>query len=148
MEEFDTGAVLAQAGCDVPEVIDPETIRAAWGATMMDVLREGVPKALADDPGEPQPPATAKVSAPFREEELVLDWALPARRIEAQITALMMGGRQPQARFGDEIQPILAMRVLPGLHAEHPGVVNVSSRRAVVGVADAVVEVEIGRLPF
>jgi methionyl-tRNA formyltransferase len=148
VEEFDAGPILAQAGCDVPDEIDPETVRAAWRLTMLSVLEEGVPKALLDHPGVPQPPATAKVAAPFTEAEMELDWALSARRIQAQAAALMMGGRQPCGRFGDDVQPVRSLKVLDGLHADEPGVVQATSRRAIVGVADAVMEVELGKLPF
>ena len=146
--EFDAGAILAQAACDVPAEIDPDSVRAAWGQTMLSVLREGVPKALADDPGVPQTVESAKVSSPFLDDELELDWSLPARLLEARNTALMMGGHQPRARFGGEVEPIRGLRVLPGVQAAAPGVVTATSRRAIVGVADAVLEVEIGKLPY
>jgi methionyl-tRNA formyltransferase len=148
VEEFDAGPILAQSGCDVPAVVDPDSVRTAWSGTMSAVLRDGVPKALADEPGGAQPPATAKVSTPFREDELELTWNIPARLLQARITALMMGGRQPRACIGEEVQPIRGVRVLDGLESHAPGVVHATSRRAIVGVADAVVEVDIGRLPY
>lgn len=147
-EEFDTGPILARAGCDVPEVIDPDSVRAAWRLTMLAVLKEGVPKALDDEPGEPQPAGGTKVSSPFRDDELELDWSLPARLLQARITALLMGGRQPRARIGDDVVPIRSVRVMEGITATAPGLVHATSRRALVGVADAVVEVEIGKLPY
>jgi methionyl-tRNA formyltransferase len=148
VEEFDAGPVLAQSGCEVPAEIDPDTVRAAWRLTMLTVLREGVPKALTGATGTPQPAGTGKVAAPFRDDELDLDWALTARLLQARVTALLMGGRQPRACVGSEVQPIRSVRVLPGLSATVPGVVYATSRRAVVGVADGVIEVEIGRLPY
>jgi len=148
VEEFDAGPILARCGCDVPADIDPDSVRAAWRHTMLTVLKEGVPRALAGEAGEPQPEGSTKVSAPFRDDELVLDWSLPARLLQARATALMMGGRQPRALVGDEEQPVRAVRVLAGLHADAIGIVQAGSRRAIVGVADAVVEVELGKLPF
>ena len=62
VEDLDAGPILAQAACDVPSVIDPETVRAVWRPTLLSVLTEGVPKAGADDPGLPQPRANDEAS--------------------------------------------------------------------------------------
>ena len=148
VEDLDAGPILAQAACEVPPVIDPDTVREAWRATFVTVLTEGVPKAGADEPGLPQPLATTKAATPFTEEEMELDLSLSTRLLEARATALIMSGHQPYAPIGEEVQPVRGLRTLTGLQTLLPGVVRVTNRRAIVGVSDGVVEVEIGKLPY
>jgi methionyl-tRNA formyltransferase len=147
VEAFDEGPILAQSGCDVPAEITPDSVRAAWRLTMLSVLNDGVPKALGDEPGDPQAEST-KIATPFRDEELELDYTLPVRRILAQSTALLLDGKQPRIRIDDAARPMRSLAVLPGLSAPAPGVVQAGSRRAIIGVADAVVEIELGQLPY
>lgn len=147
VEELDAGPILAQAAFDVPAVVDPDAIGHRLHAAMLEVLDAGMPRVLADDPGEPQGPGSGTVAVPFSEAETELSWDLPARTLQVRATALLMAGFQPRALVEGSLQPIRRLWVVDGLLARRPGVVRARGRRALVGVADGVVEVALGELP-
>lgn len=148
VEELDAGPILSQAAFEVPAALDPDGFGVLLAAATRQVLDDGVPKALVDDPGTPQQPGSGTVGRAFTEADEELDWDLPARLLEARATALLRSGRQPRAALGGSLQPIRRLRALTGLRAEAPGTVVLAGRRALVGVADGVVEVDLGELPY
>jgi len=157
VDRLDAGAILAQVACDLPAEVTPETVSTTWAATLSAVLDAGIPKALAGEPGEPQGPGSGTAATAFTDEECELDWSLPARRLQAQATALALAGLQPRGRIGEEVRPLRQVRALPGVRdcrqdyggadAPRRGPIPLGSQRALVAVQDGVVEVELGTVP-
>src|SRR5579885_2081998 len=52
--EYDTGNILARATCPLPDDRSVESVFGAWIGTMQQAFVEGIPRALAGEPGEPQ----------------------------------------------------------------------------------------------
>lgn len=148
VEEIDAGPILSQAGFEPPVAVDPDAYRQLIAAATREVLEEGIPRALAGEPGTPQQQGTGALGRPFTELDEELGWDLPARLLEARATALLLSGRQPRALLDGSMQPIRRLRRLPGLRAEAPVSIHLGGRRALVGVADGVVEVDLGELPY
>ena len=145
--ELDAGPVLAQASFDVPASVDPVVLAARWSAALVAVLAEGIPRALAGEPGDAQPKGTGTFAAPFDEAEAELDWELPVRVLERRTAALLLAGLQPLGRIDDALVPVRRLRGVPALESRRHGVITSSARRALVGVGDGVVEVDLGELP-
>lgn len=145
--ELDGGPILAQAGFEVPSGVTPDLLAARWSAALVSVLDEGIPRALAGEPGTAQPEGSGSFARPFSDAETELDWELPVEVLERQATALLMAGVQPLGRIDGALVPVRRLRALPGLEARRRGPITSSSRRAVVGVGDGVVELDLGELP-
>lgn len=146
--EFDAGPILAQSSVPMPEDVDPVSALEGLRRVLTEVLELGVPRALAGAPGDEQD-ATAATAAPvFTEEETVLTPTVSSHLFQCRFTALTLGGKQPLVELEGERQPVRAIRRLPGLSAASPGIVNSSTRRAILAVTDGVVELELGRNPF
>lgn len=146
--ELDTGPILAQASEPTPEDIQPTTALEALQRTAAAVLESGVPRALAGEPGEEQGPSPTPPADRFTEAETLLDLGLAAHNFQCRFSALSLAGLQPRVALDGQSQPLRAARLLPGLSAQGPGVIRQSSRRAIVAAADAVLELELGELPF
>ena len=147
-EEFDAGPILSQASRPTPEDVEPATALDAMQAVITDVLAAGVPRALADEPGEDQDASAASFARSFSDEEAELDISLSGYMLQCRSSALILSGVQPWAVLDGDRHPVRAVRRIPGLRADKPGLVTATSRRAIVAVADGVSELEIGKLPF
>ncbi len=147
-EDFDAGPILCQASRPTPDDVEPATALETMQAVITDVLETGVPRALGDEPGEDQDASAVSFAPGFSEEEAELDLGLSAYLLQCRASALILSGVQPWVVLDGERLPVRAVRRLPGLTADKPGLVAATSRRAIVAVADAVSELEIGKLPF
>jgi len=146
--ELDAGPILARASEPTPADVEPVTALETMQRTASAALRAGVPRALAGERGEDQDPAAATRAEPFTEDDAVLDLGLTAHVFQCRLSALVLAGRQPSIVIDEERQPVRAARHLRGLTAQRPGVIQQTSRRAIAGAADGVLEIELGRLPF
>lgn len=86
--EYDTGNILAKVEAPVPEDRSIEKLMGAWMSTMGPALEQGVARAVAGDPGEPQDEAQASYGGRFTAEERLLDWNLPAALFQARAGVL------------------------------------------------------------
>src|SRR5579871_138904 len=86
--EYDTGNILARATCPLPDDRSIESVFGAWIGTMQRAFMEGIPRALAGDPGEPQDESQASYGAVFTMAERWLDWSLPAALLQGRVTVL------------------------------------------------------------
>jgi methionyl-tRNA formyltransferase len=149
--DFDAGPVLAQHARRLPDAVTPEDVRAAWSDLLLAALDEGVARAVAGDPGEPQDETRATYAAPFTEAERLLSWHEPALTIQRRAAALNALAPSARARLGDDevAVPVLAVRARPGVGPDvAPGTVLERGAGVVaVRVADGVVEVEVDTAP-
>ncbi len=87
-EEFDTGNVLSVKSVALPEVTSMETIYGAVSDIIHAVLDEGMPLAIAGDPGQVQDESKASYAAEFSEEDHWIDIDDSMRRLEQKMWAL------------------------------------------------------------
>jgi len=86
--EYDTGNILARVTCPLPEDRSVESVFGAWIGTMQRAFVEGIPRALAGDPGTPQDESQASYGGVFTMEERWLDWSLPAALLQGRASVL------------------------------------------------------------
>jgi methionyl-tRNA formyltransferase len=86
--EYDTGNILAQNCCPLPDDRSMESVMGAWVSTMGPALDEGIRRALAGDPGTPQDERRASYGGVFTPEERVLGWNLPAVLLQGRAGVL------------------------------------------------------------
>jgi methionyl-tRNA formyltransferase len=147
--EFDAGPILAQSSEPTPQDPQPMDALDALKRTATTALQIGVPKALAGESGEPQDDGAATAAPKFTEQEAVLDpTTLGTHLFQCRFSALMLAGIQPSVLLADGTEPVRAVRRLHGLSAVAPGTIEMSSRRAIVAVADGVLQLDLGKLPF
>lgn len=144
-DAIDRGGILAQAQEPTPLDIDPDTAREARRRVAAAVLELGIPRALADEPGEAQD-ADGRLARPFTEEETVLGLELTAHEFQCRMSALMLAGLQPWLALGTERLPLRSASRLPGVSAQAQGAVEVGERYGIVAVADSVLRVNFGKL--
>jgi methionyl-tRNA formyltransferase len=94
--EFDTGPILSRHMAPMPKDVTPQSVLATWSDLILQALDEGVPRALADDPGTPQDDTEASYAASYTEDEMWLDWSVPAAVLQQRATALNLF--EPHAR--------------------------------------------------
>lgn len=113
-EGFDTGAILGQAECPLPPEPTVEALHAAWRELLLAALDEGVTRAAAGDPGEPQDDAHASYAAAFSAEERWLDWSWPAATLQRRAAALNLLAPHALAVIDGAVVGVLAVRPLDG----------------------------------
>ncbi len=146
--EFDAGPILAQASEPTPADVDPGSALEALKRVATTALRDGVPRALAGEPGDQQDPAAATDAPRFIDEETVLDLDITTQLFQCRFSALSLAGFQPSIMIDGERRPLLAVRRVDGLAANAPGIVSVKARRALVAATDGILELDFGKLPF
>ncbi len=109
---FDTGNILSQHAWQAPEEATFEQMFGMVGQTAAAALAEGVPLAVAGDPGREQNDEEATYAARFGADDLVLDLASPAWLIKRQIGALRAGSQIPHVSVDNQYYPILEFEVL------------------------------------
>ncbi len=100
--DFDTGRMLSQHAAPLPRPCTLETILAAWAPTMMAALSEGVARAIAGDPGMPQPDMGVSYGAAFSEAERWIDITEPAFALQCKVTALNLFSISAKARIAGQ----------------------------------------------
>lgn len=88
--EYDTGNILGQVCCPLPDDRSMQSLLGAWAGTMGAALEQGIARALAGDPGTPQDESQASYGGTFTVEERWLDWDRPAALLQGQATVLAM----------------------------------------------------------
>ena len=147
--DYDTGAILSRRSAPMPADISPATVLSVWSELVRDALTEGIPRALAGDPGLPQDPSQASYGASFAPEELWLDWRLPATVLQRRTTALNLLVPQAKAIVNGRAYLVEALVSLPNPSPRgDPGTVLASSPGALtVQTADGVAEMVAWPLP-
>ena len=121
--EFDTGNILAQASVPLPNPFTPEAVSGTWFPTLGRALFEGAARAIAGDPGTPQPVEGVSYAAPFTEAESLLDLSEPASVLQRKVTSLnlLRGTPIAQTRIGGETWLIERLDPVEGHGAGAPG---------------------------
>jgi methionyl-tRNA formyltransferase len=139
--DFDTGAILSQAEGPMPETLSTETVFAVWGPLMMRVLSEGMERAIAGDPGQPQDNTRATYSPEFSEEECWLDWRLPAATLYQRAAGLNIVGAV-KGMIGGQAYRIQRLEPLADAALTTPGtLVDRAGEELIIAVADGAVRV-------
>lgn len=86
--EYDTGNIIARATCPLPDDRSVESVFGAWVGTMQQAFTQGIPRAIAGDPGTPQDEREASYGGVFTMAERWLDWSLPAALLQGRATVL------------------------------------------------------------
>ena len=145
--EFDTGAILSRRTAPLPADASPENIVATWGPLMMGALMEGLARAVAGDPGEPQDEAGASYAGAFTEAERLLSWELPMAVLQRRATALAIRGNFAQGEIDGQRRTVLRVDPLPAAATAAPGtVLDRTATGATVAVADGVVRATLAPL--
>jgi methionyl-tRNA formyltransferase len=101
-DDFDTGRILSQHTAPLPRPCSFENIVAVWLPTMTATLEEGAARAIAGDPGTPQPEAGASYAAAFSETEHWVDFTEPAFTLQCKVTALSFGSSHAKAHIAGQ----------------------------------------------
>lgn len=142
--DFDTGPILSKKEAPMPDAITREAIFATWPGLWFAALAEGVVRAVAGEPGEPQDHGEATYGGEFTEAEQWLNWQEPMRVLQRQTTALNLASA-PVAKAQIDGKPYSVRNVEPASDAESdaaPGtVVEATDEGFLIAVADGVVRV-------
>ncbi len=143
--EFDTGNILSQHSVPLPQPCTPDNVLRTWVPTFAKALYEGTARAIAGDPGMPQPAEGASYGGPWSDAEAWLDLTESAGRLIGKTTALNML-REPFAKAMVDGQAWLIERIEP-LNEAAPGaapgtVVRMLDEGAVMRVGDGVVKIK------
>jgi methionyl-tRNA formyltransferase len=147
--DYDTGAILSRQVAPMPPNITPKAVLDIWNDLTVKALDEGVPRALADDPGTPQDSSLASYAASFSEHELWQDWNLPARVLQRRVAALNLFSPRARATIGDRAYCVTGLTaVLDRRSGAPPGTALEWSEHGVtVQTADGVAHVTVAPLP-
>jgi methionyl-tRNA formyltransferase len=143
-EDFDTGNILAQQTAPLPENVTSESVIASWGPLMAGALAEGVTRAVAGDPGQPQAHSQASYAAAFSEAEHWLDPQDTKRGMQCKTTALnMMGSPAAKIRLGEQAYLVATADPLPDVTTNAPGTVSQQTPDGfTLAVADGMVRIQ------
>lgn len=138
--EFDAGAIFSRQEARLPEDLSGEAIFGIWRHLASAALEEGIARALAGEPGDPQDESLVSYGAPFTPEERWLSWDRPLSLLRKQVAVLAPAAfatldGDPVAILTLNAEPMEVPNVPPG------SVLNCSDREAVVRVQDGVVRV-------
>ena len=144
--EFDAGPLLSLQTRTLPDDVTSSDILQAWGELLVAALEEGVPRAVAGEPGEVQDEALATYAAPFTEEERWIRWDEPSRRVQRRVAALNLTRPMTLALLDGEAVSIVSVRPRNSdVPEEPPGtVLHRSGEIALVCTTDGVLEVTTG----
>lgn len=147
--EFDSGPMLSRHELPRPADMTARDLLHLWLELCATVLREGVERAVAGDPGEPQDHRVATYAAPFSEQERWLDWSEPALTVQRRAAALNVAA--PTACAVVDGQPVEALEVRALRVSVPPGPPGTLLRRSgdvgTVRVADGAVSVRMRPMP-
>lgn len=145
---FDRGPILSLHERPVAADATGEQITHAWVQAMGHALAEGVERALAGEPGEPQDEALASYGARFADDEYWLDWRWPRLVVQRRAIALNIFGVQARALIDGHPYSVIdaaALDTVPPGAA--PGtVVSRDSDHLIIRVADGAVRVAALRM--
>lgn len=142
---FDTGAILSVHEAALPENPTPAPVWDTWRNVIFAALNEGLARAIAGDPGTPQPARGEGRAAPFTAAERVLDWSLPADRVMRRHIGLALFGPGTVVRLAEKLRAVVGLNVVARDERPVPGqVTQLSDTRVLLAVADGFVELELG----
>jgi methionyl-tRNA formyltransferase len=144
--EFDAGPILGQHVRQLSPEVTQESILGAWGDLLIAALDDGVARAIAGDPGDPQDEAQATYAAPFTEAERWFTWDEPALTIQRRAAALNLAGATAKARIdGDAFTIVDAHAQDTPVPGSPPGTIHFRNGAiARTQTADGAVEVTLG----
>lgn len=143
-EDFDTGVIFSKQEAPMPDAITPEAIFAVWPRLMHGALAEGVARAVAGEPGEPQDHRKATYAGEFTEAECWLDWQSPAKILQRRTTALnLIGSARARAKIDDTTYMVQKVEPIASATASTaPGtVLERTDDGCVIAVADGAMRV-------
>ena len=85
--DFDAGPVLAQVALDISDEDDIPSFMQRLFAEAPAVVMTAIQRMIAGDAGEPQDESQATYYGQIPEDQRVIDWNSPARRIHNQVRA-------------------------------------------------------------
>ncbi len=144
--EFDAGPLLSLQTRQLPDDVTSSNILAAWGELLLAALEEGVPRAVAGEPGAVQDESRATYAARFTEEERWIRWDEPSRRVQQRVVALNLARPTALALLDGAPVSIVSVRPHPGAISEKaPGtLLHRSGNVILVSTTDGVLEVTTG----
>ncbi len=143
--EFDTGNILSQHVGTAAEDTPFQQLFGQLGQVVAAVLDEGIPKAVAGDPGQPQAHDEATYGARFNADDLVLDPSKPIWLLRRQMATLQAGSQQAHIQIDDQFFPILGLQQSGEADGHAPGeIISVSDSIATVQAGDGVALLELG----
>lgn len=147
--DYDTGAILSRRTAPMPAEISPASVLSVWSELVTDALTEGIPRALAGDPGIPQDSSEASYAGSFTQEEMWLDWLLPASILQRRVTALNLLASQARATVDGHAYLVETLASLPNALPRHaPGTVIAASPGSLaVQTAEGVAQMVVRALP-
>lgn len=142
---FDTGNVMAVTPVSVDGTLSPARLREIFASVIPDTLDAAVARAVAGEPGEPQPEGDFDVLPLFTPADGELDWDLTPRDLMCRWTACDFGGVAITVPTPAGRRRVSAMSVVS--HAasdQEPGTFLSSlGDDAIVAVRDGIVLVEL-----
>jgi methionyl-tRNA formyltransferase len=143
-DDFDTGRILSQHTVPLPRPCTFETLLAVWFPTMTAALEEGAARAMAGDPGTPQPEAGASYAAAFSETEHWVDFTEPAFTLQCKVTALSFGSPHAKAHIAGQDWLIERLDLVEGAPTNtNPGaVIEQLADGLIVQVGDGAVKIK------
>ena len=138
--DFDAGAMFSRQKAPLPDDLTGEAIFGVWRRLASAALEDGIARALAGEPGEPQDASQATYGAPFTPEERWLSWDRPLHLLRKQVAVLaphafaMLDG-DPVAILTLNAEPVALPDMLPGT------VLDRTDHAAIVRVQDGVARV-------
>jgi methionyl-tRNA formyltransferase len=146
---LDTGPILFQKSEPLPDDLSPESIGAIPFRLVLEVMEEGLARAIAGDPGVPQNSAEASFAGPFTDEEKLLDWNRPKAVLLHQVAGLKLAGETARVRLDSRESEIDRLEPLDRARPDRPigSVLSRDAESATVVVADGVVRLQTRPAP-
>jgi methionyl-tRNA formyltransferase len=147
--DFDTGAILSRQVAPMPENITPKSVLDTWYGLVVKALDEGVPRALAGNPGTPQDGAQASYAASFSEEELWQDWHMPAMVLQRRVTALNLFSPRARGIIDGRAYCLTGLTAMPDARSNAPvgTALEWSEHGVMVRTAEGIAHVTVAPLP-
>jgi methionyl-tRNA formyltransferase len=147
--DYDTGPILSQHLAPMPNDITPKAVLNTWNDLSLKALSDGVPRALAGDPGTPQDSSRASYAASFGEEETWQDWNVPARVLQRRVTALNLFSPQARAVIDGRPYCITGLTAMPEARSSAPPGTTIewAEHGVTIQTADGMAHVTVAPLP-
>ncbi|CAN5724887.1 methionyl-tRNA formyltransferase [soil metagenome] len=143
--DFDTGNILSRKTITAAEDATFEELFDQLGQVAGAVIDEGVPKAVAGDPGLPQVHDESTYGARFSAQDLVLDLTRPIWLLRRQMAALQAGGQRAHVRIDGHFYPILGLEPAGEDSGPAPGEhISLSGQAAVVQTGSGPARLDLG----
>lgn len=141
--EFDAGEIYSQQQRAITLDTTPQEISRMWGEMVRSALEEGVPRAIAGEPGEVQDESRVGYAAAFTPEERWISWDWPGDLVRRRVLALSIPVPTAQAWLGTEQVTISAVQAEPGPAPDAPPgtILAQGGDRATIRVGDGAVTI-------